>query len=165
MREQAGWLWSSSTSSYSCGGTSLSPRSSWHSLQQRTGICEWMNTYLYVQGHRFTEAAGHGEKTQSILVHFYVTLWAEDVDAGRWEAGCCTVACSCQFYSAHRARAAPVSLSVLSSQNRFLYLTAGTLATRKAAVGFLLTPSPLGCGVPHFQALPPGLQFPPIWLL
>ena len=42
-------------------GTSVSPRSSWHSPQQRTRVCEWINTHMYVQGHYFTEAAGHGE--------------------------------------------------------------------------------------------------------
>lgn len=41
----------------------------------------------------------------------------------------------------------------------------GPLAIRKAATGFLLTPFPLGCGQMHFQSLPVGLLFSPIWFL
>lgn len=43
--------------------TSVSPRSSWQPPQQRTRVCEWINTYIYVQRRYSTVAAGHGEKT------------------------------------------------------------------------------------------------------
>lgn len=67
----------------------------------------------------------------------------------------------------HRAQVALAYPSGLSLQDQSPHLTAqrGPLATRKAATGFLLTLSPLGCGVPCFQALLGGFQFSAMWLL
>lgn len=66
MGKRAGWLLSLEfCQQLQLLGTSVSPRSSWHSPQQRTKVWEWINThthiYIYVQGHYFTEAAGYGE--------------------------------------------------------------------------------------------------------